>query len=65
MIVRDQTALAAIKAFVLVDSPLVKTALAQSFAPGLFCRLRFLERDDLCHEIAIVIPAKAGMTKIT
>ena len=62
-IVRDQATLAAIKAFVLVDNPPVKTAFAQGFALGLFCRLRFLERDDICHEIATVIPANAGMTK--
>ena len=62
-IVRDQATLAAIKALILVDNPLVKTAFAQGFALGLFCSFGYFERDDLCHEIATVIPANAGMTK--
>ena len=59
-IVRDQATLPAIKAFILVENPLVETALAEGFPPGLFCSLGFFEGDDFCHGITIVIPAKAG-----
>jgi len=59
-IVCNQTALPGIKAFGLVENPLVETALAEGFPPGLFCSLGFFEGDDFCHGITIVIPAKAG-----
>ena len=69
-IVRNQAALPAIKAFVLVDNPLVEATLAQGFSPGLLSCFRFPEVDDFshdivrtCHDIAIVIPAFAGMKK--